>query len=80
MKTIKRYCKAGCGYGERWAVKTKDKELCDFFRLICLWTQGQTIEKDWSSTIIFELPMGVTYENCVVLRLALERLGYKVED
>ena len=80
MKTIKRYCKAGNGYGERWAINSKDMELYNFFKLICLWTQDAKVEEDWSCTLIFELPLGITYDDCASIRLAIERLGYKVED
>lgn len=81
MKTVKiiRY-PAAIGYGERYDVNDKDKEVFDFFEKISLWHQNSKTEKDFSTTITFELPLGVTYENNKLLQFALDKLNVDVVD
>ena len=81
MKTVKiiRY-PAICCYGERYDVNSKDEEVFDFFEKICLWHQNAKTEKDYSTTITFELPLGVTYENNKLLKFALDKLNVDVVD
>lgn len=76
---IRRY-PAFCCYGERYDVNNKDKEVFDFFEKICLWHQDSKLEEDYSVTVTFELPVGITYENSELLRYVLDKLNVNVVD
>ena len=84
MKTVKdvkiRRYPACCCYGERYDVNNKDKEVFDFFEKICLWHQNSKLEEDYSVTVTFELPVGITYENSELLRYVLDKLNVNVVD
>ena len=76
---IRRY-PSYCCYGERYDVNNKDKEVFDFFEKICLWHQDSKLEEDYSVTVTFELPVGITYENSELLRYVLDKLNVNVVD
>lgn len=76
---IKRY-PACCCYGECYDVNNKDKEVFDFFENICLRHQNSKLEEDYSVTVTFELPLGITYENSELLRYVLDKLNVNVVD
>jgi len=81
MKTVKiiKY-PAFYVYGERYDVNDKDKEVFDFFDKISLWHQNAKTEKDGSTTVTFEFPLGETLENNKPIRLALERMNVEIVD
>jgi len=58
----------GC-YGERYEVNSKNTELFDLFKLICVWTTNSKDCEDGSRDVTFELLIGDRLEdNPIIMR------------
>ena len=62
----------GC-YGERFIVNSKEEDVYNFFKAICLWVDKSDLQDDFSTTTVFEMPVGASVKENPLVMNALNK-------